>query len=106
MIKAVCINDKHKPIEIPIDYWIKQGEPYHIIAIYKMVQPGAVMGVLLKEINLDENCTPFECFRIGRFGFTKEDLPTLIAMIEACEGLQDFDPMKLIEEEIGELLET
>ena len=28
---ATCIDDKKRPIEIPADKWVKEGEPYTII---------------------------------------------------------------------------
>ena len=106
MIKCICINDKHKPKEIPQSYWVEEGKQYHVVAIYHMVQPGAILGVILQEITLDENCAPYECFSIRRFGFYEEDLQALAELIKASEGFQEFDPMKLIEEEVGELLEV
>lgn len=105
MIKCICIDDKNKPKEIPFNKWIKLGNEYTISAVYHMVQPGAVMGVILTSPTLDETCHPYECFRVGRFAIRKQDIPALIELIENCKDLQEFDPMKLIEEEIGELLE-
>ena len=105
MIKCICIEDRFKPKEIPSNKWITKGKEYIVVAVYHMVQPGAVLGVILSNPTLDESCAPYECFRIGRFGFRKDDIPALMELIKNCEGLQDFDPMKLIEEEIGEILE-
>jgi len=100
MVKCVCINDKHKPKEIPAQKWVTEGNEYTVVAIYKMVQPGAVLGVILASPTLDETCAPYECFRIGRFGFSLKDIPALIELIKNCDDLQDFDPMKLLEEEL------
>lgn len=100
MVKCRCIDDAFRPPEIPRSHWVEMGKEYHVVMIYKMVQPGAMMGVILKEIDLDELDGPWECFRIQRFGFEEEDLHELQALIEACDGLQDFDPLELIEEEV------
>ena len=100
MIKCICINDRHRPPQIPETHWLKFGQEYTVESIYELVQPGAVLGVTLSEIRLDELNTPFHCFQIGRFGFAEEDLPALMQLIENCKGLQTFDPMKLIEDEV------
>jgi len=100
MINTKCINDKDKPSSIPNTHWVKEGKDYTVVMIYRMVQPGAMMGVILQEIDLNEVETPYECFKIQRFGFKQEDIKALMELIEACEGLQDFDPAKLIEEQV------
>lgn len=100
MIKCICINDKDKPEAIPESHWVKFGQEYTLMMIYPLVQPGAVMGAVLQEIDLEELHTEFSCFAIGRFGFLEEDLPELDKMIQNCQGLQKFNPLKLIEDEI------
>lgn len=100
MIKCICVNDKHKPDNIPKTHWVKVGEEYTVMMIYPLVQPDAIMGVILQEIDLKETTSTFECFKIERFGFRQEDIPALERMIENCQGLQNFDPLKLISEEV------
>ena len=101
MIKCICINDKDKPDSIPESHWPKFGQEYTVMMIYRQVQPGAVMGVILQEIDLKETKSEYECFSISRFGFLEEDLPELDRMIQNCQGLQKFDPLKLIEDEVA-----
>ena len=104
MIKCVCIEDSNKPLEIPNTSWVKKGKVYTVIAVYKLVQPGALMGVLLKEIDLTTVNDVYECFRISRFGFVEDDLPKLLQLMKDCEDLQEFDFNKLLEEQV-EILE-
>lgn len=100
MIKCYCINDKNKPEEIPDSHWVKYGQEYTVISIYPLVQPGAIMGVVLKEIDLYSLNIAYECFSIIRFGFRQEDLPALMNLIKNCRELHMFDPSKLITEEV------
>lgn len=100
MIKTLCIKDNNKPDDIPMSHWVKKGIEYTVIGVYHRVQPGATMGLLLSEIDLDELDTPYSCFSSNRFRFKEEDVPELLELIKSCEGLQDFDPLELIEEEI------
>lgn len=100
MIKCICINDKDKPPGIPDSHWVKIGKRYTAVAIYDRVQPGAMLGVVLQEIDLTEVNTPYTCFSINRFGFKEEDLINLEMLIRNCEGLQDFDPVALIADEV------
>jgi len=84
MIKAKCINDQNKPKEIPDSKWIKKDNFYHITYVYKMLNQNNIKGCELSEIELDESCLPYNCFRLDRFSILEEDLEKLIELIESC----------------------
>lgn len=66
-MKVICINSSNKPKEIPFDQWIIEGEEYTITKIVKMGLQGNKLGVLLKEIQLGEDCFPYEYYDADRF---------------------------------------
>ena len=84
MIPCVCINDKGRPKNIPIEKWVKENEIYHVIYTTNVL-PQKELAVYLSEISLDESCAPFEYFLAKRFFFTDENLNKLIEMIMDCE---------------------
>ena len=86
MVKCICINDKNRPSKIPQEKWLKEGEEYTIIFTL-IVLPQKTLAVQLEEIDLDENCMPYEFFLANRFAFTKEELEKLIAFIEECNHI-------------------
>ena len=95
MIKAVCLNDKDKPKEIPSEKWIKEGKTYHVIYTVWSI-PSQTLGVHLYEISLDECCSPYEYFDVRRFGFTHDDLLLLQKLIKDCNDT-DFSIEELME---------
>jgi hypothetical protein len=96
MIPCICINDKGRPKNIPVERWLKKGQKYHVIyTVY--VLPQRQLAVYLSEINLDESCAPYEYFLAKRFAFTDEDLDKLIQMIRDCSDT-DFDIDELMDE--------
>lgn len=88
-IPCICINDKDRPSEIPVERWIKDGETYHVTHIFKMMQQNMLQGCELKELDISD-CIPFTCFRIDRFLFQKEHLPEIIEMIKRCSDLNEI----------------
>lgn len=65
-IEVICINDKHRPNEIPTNRWIKEGNTYHVVQIDKLNAQGGILGCKLEEINNDD-LSPYEYFRLDRF---------------------------------------
>ncbi len=65
-IEVICINDKHRPNEVPSSRWIKEGSTYHIVQIDKLNAQGGILGCKLEEINNDD-LSPYEYFRLDRF---------------------------------------
>jgi hypothetical protein len=65
-MKIICINDKHKPKEIPIEKWIKYGEMYTLIGVQHLLSSDK-LGFELAEIKLGEDCFPYHYFDPNRF---------------------------------------
>jgi hypothetical protein len=99
MISCICINDKEKPKEIPNTHWIEKGKEYNVIMIYNMVNQGAILGVVLRGIDLESLDIGYSCFRMDRFAFKLEDLDKLIALAKDCADLNGFDIEELIREQ-------
>jgi hypothetical protein len=100
MIETVCINDSNKPSIIPDTHWVKKGKWYNIIMVYNMVKQEGILGVVLKEIDLESLEIGYSCFKIDRFAIKQEDIPALLQLIKDCGELNDFDPQKLIDEQV------
>ena len=96
-VKAVCIDDKNKPAEIPQEKWIKKGETYHVKHVYNMVKQGMMLGCDLWEINL-KGCDPYGCYRLSRFAFDIKDVGKLIELMQACSELKDVNIDELMEQ--------
>ena len=97
MVKCICIDDKKKPKEIPVNKWVKEGNEYHVIFTVTCL-PQKVLGFHLAEIELTDECLPYEYFLGIRFAFNAKDIPALIELIKNCTDLTDFDINELIEE--------
>ena len=65
-LKVVCINDQHRPNEVPTTRWIKKGNTYHVVEVSKLNAQGGIYGCKLAEINNDD-LVPYQYFRIDRF---------------------------------------
>jgi len=83
MIPCICIDDSHKPNEIPNSKWVKKFEKYHVIYTITVL-PQRILAFHLSEIELTENEYPYEYFAASRFAFTKDDLEKLHQMIKDC----------------------
>ena len=95
-IQCICINDSNKPIEISSNKWLKKDEQYHITHIYYHVQQG-LQGVELAEIELTDECFPYQSFALNRFAIFKEDMEKFMQMIKDCTDLNDIEVSSLIE---------
>lgn len=80
-IRALCINDSNKPVEISPKKWIKKDQEYHINHIYWHPQQG-ISGYELSEIFLDYSCFPYQSFAANRFAIFKEDIDKLGQMLK------------------------
>lgn len=66
MFEVICIDDAVKPNDIPTSAWVKKGERYTVIGVYKMnMQPG-IFGYELKEKDLSPY-PPYRYFAHVRF---------------------------------------
>jgi len=85
-MKVICINDSNKPTKIPLEQWIKKGETYTITRLIHLAITPGKMGVLLKEVQLDASCFPYEFYDADRFVpeelFSSEESVSEIANLE------------------------
>jgi hypothetical protein len=97
MIPCICIDDTAKPGPIPFKQWVIRDNRYHITHVF--FHPNQqVQGVELKEVKLGPEASPYETYRITRFGFTQENFQLLIQMMKDCSKLNEVDIKKLLEE--------
>jgi hypothetical protein len=92
----MCVDDTQKPIQIPQNKWIVKNETYHITHIFKQIQQPGIQGAEIAERDLSMHF-PYNCFRLDRFAFRKEDLPKVFQMIQDCSELNDIDISTLVE---------
>ena len=94
MIPCICINDKARPSDIPISKWIKEGEIYHIIYA-TIVLPQGVLAFQIQEIDLDDNCYPYEYFSADRFAINEDDKYKLFNLVmDSAEANRKFTQME------------
>jgi len=103
MIPIICINDKNRPNEIPAKDWVKEGETYHVthvsIQVNQMENGNVVTGCDIYEKPLSfEKHAPYECFRLDRFGCTKENMEALMQLMIDCYHLPKDYITQLLEE--------
>lgn len=96
MIPCICIDDSHKPNEIPNSKWVKKGEEYHVIYTITVL-PQRILAFHLAEIELTEKEYPYEYFAASRFAFRIKDLKKLEQMIKECSEF-DFSPSELLKQ--------
>lgn len=81
-IKVICINNGNKPIEIPINKWLEQGEVYTLIDVQHLLSSNS-LGFILEEITLDDSCFPYYYFNPNRFEpINQSDLDSLDAELD------------------------
>ena len=95
-VECVCIDDKNKPGEIPSAKWVKKDQKYHITHVYHQHQQKGIKGVELAEFDISE-CVPYNCYRLDRFAFTKENFDKLVKMMEDCTELDKIDISSIVE---------
>lgn len=71
-IRVICIDDRHRPNEVPVNRWVKKGETYHVVEISRMGMQGGAYGCKLAEINNDD-LFPYQYFRLDRFAVPEDD---------------------------------
>lgn len=98
MIKCLCIDDSNRPVEIPVELWVIKGNEYHIAHIYfHHVQ--FISGVELHELELTDECFPYESYKLSRFAFSEQGLLELVQMMKDCSELDEVDVLKMLERE-------
>lgn len=63
---VICINDKGRPNEIPMNKWVKEGNEYTVLEAIKCNPQGGILGFKLAEIDLT-GCEPYLYFAASRF---------------------------------------
>lgn len=96
-IRCICIDDKNKPNEIPLEKWVKFGEIYHITWIYNQMQQKGIKGVVLLEKDIS-NCIPFNCFNLTRFAILQDDLDLFKQLCKESNEFNDIEISELVEE--------
>lgn len=104
MIECVCINDKDKPKEIPLNDWIVLDEKYHITYIFYYPNQG-IQGCSLYEKPLGKHCFPYESFKLSRFAIDIKDLESLIELIKNCTELNNLNIKELLKLSELEIIE-
>ena len=66
-MKVICIDSSRKPVKIPVEQWIKEGEPYTVIKVVQMGIQDGKYGFLLKEVQMSADCFPYEYYDADRF---------------------------------------
>ena len=92
-IEVICINDLHRPNEVPTKRWIKKGQTYHIIEFAKLNAQGGLYGCKLAEINNDD-LVPYQFFRLDRFAMpiTKELEDAILEQIDISDLKEVLEP--------------
>lgn len=92
MIPCICIDDTNQPAVLPENLKVKKNKEYTVIYVYKMARQSNILGVVLKEIDLEktQEAHGFSCFRMNRFMFKQEDIGKLKELIEDCGKLNGF----------------
>lgn len=67
-MRVVCIDDSNRPIDIPIEKWVKKDEEYTVLKFVKIKLQNNTLGVELNEIDLSD-CFPYTYFDAKRFAF-------------------------------------
>lgn len=68
--EVICIDDTHKPAEIPNSMWVKKGNPYTVEDVKRMVPQAGILGFKLREIQL-VGCAPYEYYSSHRFALVQ-----------------------------------
>jgi hypothetical protein len=83
-MKVICINDKSRPVKIPIEEWIKEGEQYTVTKVVNMGLQKNKLGFLLKEVQLGKKSFPYEFYDAERFAPVTEVVVKEEAELEAA----------------------
>jgi len=75
-MKVICINDKNRPNEVPLNRWVKKDEEYTIIAVTFLTIQNTY-GCKLAEINNDD-LFPYQFFALDRFAISKSEIEEAI----------------------------
>jgi len=96
-LKVICINDQHRPNEVPTSRWVKKGNTYHIVEISKLNAQGGLHGCKLAEIDNDD-LVPYQFFRLDRFALpiTKEERDQILEQIDISDLDEVLKPQETV----------
>jgi hypothetical protein len=99
MVRAICIDDKNRPKEIPVSKWVKENNEYNIIHVSTSLHEKTknVLMFHLSELDISD-CEPYTAFRATRFAIHKDDIDKLIELTKLCTELNDVDVSVLTKE--------
>ena len=89
-IRCICLDDKNRPSQIPVEKWVKEEETYHITWVFNQLNQPGIKGVELQEFDISM-CEPYNCYRLNRFGMFTEDLDKFIQMCKDSNELNGLD---------------
>ena len=95
-IPCICIDDKNRPLEVPVSKWVVKEQEYHITHVYHQYQQKGIKGVELAEFDISD-CVPYNCYRLDRFAFTEENLLKLIELMQQCTELNNIDSHSIVD---------
>jgi hypothetical protein len=84
--EVICIDDTHKPAEIPNSMWVKKDCIYTVEKVNRMVPQAGILGFKLKEIQLI-GCAPYEFYSAHRFALVNPN-----GLIEEVEEILKYAP--------------
>lgn len=64
-MEVICIDDTHRPEDIPLSYWVKRDNKYTVSAVYKDMN--GVMMFEIDEIDLKSLGLLYKGFAASRF---------------------------------------
>ncbi len=82
---CICINDSHRPNDIPTSQWVKKGNEYTVIGVWKMTMQGGILAFELAEINLN-GCAPYKYYAASRF-----KVKDLQPEVQVTEKVEEFE---------------
>lgn len=100
-IKCICLDDKNRPSEIPVEKWVKENEIYHITWIFKQLNQPGIKGVELAEFDIS-SCEPYNCYRLSRFGISVDDLERFKALCQDSNNINKIEVSSFVEKLIEE----
>lgn len=89
-IKCICLDDKNRPVEIPVEKWPVKNQTYHITWIYNMINQPGIKGVELSEFDIS-NCLPYNAYRLSRFGISLDDLDKFIQLMKDTNEVNNIN---------------
>jgi hypothetical protein len=64
--RVVCINDKFRPSEFPVNLWVKKGQIYTVSESVHLARQHMSIGYKFDEIKIPEDCK-YQYFISNRF---------------------------------------